>query len=237
MRNSITALCTGISILALFAATTASAANASKEENIGVGTGAVVGAIAGGPVGFIVGAAIGAKIGDTMHQKSEKIEVLEVSLEDTEVAAAEFEADVKFLNGEVERLQTVSRPELIRLMQAGIDMDLLFRTDESVLTDATGARLTQLASALSNMPDVLVQLDGFADERGDETYNQALSEKRVEFVRSMFINSGVHPTRIRVAAHGEAAAADSSIDSLALERRVSVKLYIDGSGQVAANPN
>ena len=57
------------------------AAKASKEENIGVGTGAVVGALAGGPIGFFIGAAIGAKVGDTMHDKSSEIESLSGSLQ------------------------------------------------------------------------------------------------------------------------------------------------------------
>ena len=41
-----------ISILALTSQNASAAA--SREENIGVGTGAVVGALAGGPVGFII---------------------------------------------------------------------------------------------------------------------------------------------------------------------------------------
>ena len=79
------------------------------------------------------------------------------------------------LNDEVTRLQEVAAPELLALMQAGIDMDLLFRTDEAALTDATSDRLQRLAGSLAGMPGVNIQLDGFADERGDETYNQALA--------------------------------------------------------------
>ena len=30
-----------------------------------------------------------------------------------------------------------------------------------------------------------IQLDGFADERGDAAYNEALSERRVQFIREM----------------------------------------------------
>ena len=56
-------------------------------------------------------------------------------------------------------------------MQAGIDMDLLFRTDEFALTDTTGDRCAQMAATLANMPSVSIQLDGFADERGDAAYN------------------------------------------------------------------
>lgn len=221
-------------IILAFATQSASAAT-SKEENIGVGSGAIVGAIAGGPVGFIIGAAIGAKLGDTMHSKSERIDKLQESLQDSEQSVARLELGVDELNAKVEHLQNTARPELISLMQAGIDMDLLFRTDEFALTDTTGDRLTQMAGTLANMPGVRIQLDGFADERGDAEYNHGLSERRVEFIRSLFIAAGVHPTRISTSAHGESVAQNPDVDSYALERRVSVKLFIDNAESVAVN--
>ena len=210
-------------------------AAASKEENVGIGTGAVIGVLAGGPVGFIIGAVLGAKIGDTLHNKSEEIETFEKSLQSSRRSALMLERDMTKLNSEIKYLQSVARPELVSLMQAGIDMDLLFRTDEFALTDLTGDRLMQMAGTLAAMSDVRIQLDGFADERGDSKYNLELSEKRVEFVRNMFISAGVHPTRISSSAHGESVAQNPDVDSYALERRVSVKLFIDNVQSLAAN--
>lgn len=217
-----------ILVVALASASPAFAGKASKEENIGVGTGAVVGALAGGPVGFIIGAAIGAKIGDKMHEKSTTIGALTGSLNDSRSDVAELNRDIDSLNVELERIHETDRPQLINLMQAGIQMDLLFRTDEHVLADTTGGRLAKLAGGLAAMPDIRLQLDGFADERGDAKYNLGLSRKRVEFVRDQLISAGIHPSRIHVAAHGEAPAQDDSADSYALERRVSLRLFIDG---------
>lgn len=210
-------------------------AAASKEENVGIGTGAVIGVLAGGPAGFIIGAVLGAKIGDTLHNKSEEIEAFEKSLQNSRRSALTLERDMTKLNSEIKYLQSVARPELVSLMQAGIDMDLLFRTDEFALTDLTGDRLMQMAGTLAAMSNVRIQLDGFADERGDSKYNLELSEKRVEFVRNMFISAGVHPTRISSSAHGESVAQNPDVDSYALERRVSVKLFIDNVQSLAAN--
>ncbi len=235
MRKSITTLWTVISIVALSTSSDVHAANASKQENIGVGTGAVIGAVAGGPIGFVVGAAIGAKIGDNMHKKNVQIETLEASLQNSRDEMTELQTDVEFLSAEVNRLEDLSQPELLALLQSGIDMDLLFRTDESALTNATGSRLTQLASSLATMSDLGIQLDGFADERGNESYNQTLSEKRVQYVRDIFVEAGVDASRISVNAHGESIAPDSNLDSLALERRVSVKLYLSNQSAVAKN--
>ena len=232
MRNTI--IIATVAVLAL--GTQTAFAEATKEENIGVGSGAVIGAFAGGPVGLIIGAAIGAKLGDSFGNKSDRIETLESSLEHSQESVAKLERGVDELSGEIEQLQTIANPELISLMQAGIDMDLLFRTDEFSLTDTTGDRLAQMAASIAGMPDVRIKLDGFSDERGDETYNHALSEKRVEFVRNLFVAAGVHPTRISMSAHGESVAQGQDVDSYALERRVSVKLFIDNTESVASNP-
>ncbi|MCJ7589835.1 MAG: OmpA family protein [Woeseiaceae bacterium] len=223
-----------VAVLAL--GTQSALAAASKEENIGVGTGAIVGALAGGPVGLVIGAAFGAKLGDSLNKKSERIDTLQGSLQRSEQSVSMLERDIDELNGEVQHLQSIARPELVSLMQAGIDMDLLFRTDEFALTDTTGDRLAQLAASIAKMPGVQIQLDGFADERGDTVYNHALSEKRVEFVRDLFIAAGVHPTRINSSAHGESVAQSQNLDSYALERRVSVKLFIDNTQSLASNP-
>ncbi|MBT5862173.1 MAG: DUF456 family protein [Gammaproteobacteria bacterium] len=228
-----TSTITLITFLALSTQTVNAAA--SKEENVGIGTGAVIGMLAGGPAGFIIGAALGAKIGDTLHSKSEEIEVSEKSLQNSRHSVIALERDIAKLNSEIDYLQSVARPELVSLMQAGIDSDLLFRTDEFALTDLTGDRLMQMADTLAAMSDVRIQLDGFADERGDSKYNLELSEKRVEFVRNIFISAGVHPTRINSSAHGESAAQNPDLDSYALERRVSVKLFIDDVQSLAAN--
>lgn len=222
-------------VLTLFAQTASAAA--SKEENVGFGTGAIVGAAAGGPIGFFIGAGIGAILGDSFHKKSERINDLNNSLQESHASVITLERGIDELGGEVARLQTIAKPGLVSLMQAGIDMDLLFRTDEYSLTDTTGDRLAQMAASLAGMPEVRIQLDGFSDERGDAKYNYTLSQKRVEFVRNLFIAAGVHPTRINMSAHGESVAQDANLDSYALERRVSVRLFIDNAQSVASNPS
>jgi outer membrane protein OmpA-like peptidoglycan-associated protein len=240
MRNKIIL----IGIIAGLIATPASAKQgASKEESVGVGAGATIGAIAGGPVGLIIGAAIGAKIGDEFKQRNDDVNSLNYSLAGTRQRIADLEQNIDALNGDIDELggdlqhlQAVARPELINLMQAGIEMELLFRTDEHVLANTTGTRLQNLAASLASMPDVYVQLDGFADERGDEAYNQELSQRRVQHVRQLLVDSGVPESRIRTTAHGESPAVDANVDSYALERKVSMTLYLEEAPSLASNP-
>ncbi|MEM1175419.1 MAG: DUF456 family protein [Pseudomonadota bacterium] len=228
----------------LFASTSSIAAesrNVSTKETIGLGGGAVIGAVAGGPVGFVLGAGLGALLGEHMHKQSQDIDNLNAALDSSQAKVASLSSGVIELQGaneelldEIRRIEPYARPELVNLMQAGIEMDLLFRTDEDALADTTGERLTELAGTLAGMNDVRIQLDGFADERGDAEYNQGLSERRVQFVRDQLIAAGVPAQRISTTAHGEAVAQDEKADSLALERRVTLKVFIDESPSVAA---
>ena len=222
-------------LIAILTAAPAFAESSSREESIGVGLGAAIGGIAGGPVGMVLGAAFGARIGDKMHQRDTEVEQLSASLQGSQQRVNELERDIDTLGGDLQRMQAESRPGLLSLLQAGIEMDLLFRTDEHVLADTTGSRLQQLAASLATMPDIFVQLDGFADERGDAAYNQMLSVRRAEHVKSVLIANGVPAQRISVKAHGESQASDDNVDSFAFERKVSLTLYIEDSPSFASN--
>jgi len=224
-------------LIAALTAAPAFAEKSSRDENIGIGLGATIGTIAGGPIGLIVGAVLGAKVGGEMNQRGEEVQQLTDSLQGSQRRVNELERDISALDGDLQRMQDESRPELLSLLQAGIEMDVLFRTDEHVLAATTGSRLQQLASSLATMPDVFVRLDGFADERGDAAYNQKLSVRRAEHVKSVLVDNGVPAARISIMAHGESPAADDNSDSFAFERKVSLTLYIDGSPSFASNPN
>ncbi len=232
MRNKI--ILAGL--IATLTAAPAFAESASREEGIGVGAGAVIGGFAGGPVGIILGAALGARLGDEMYRRDTEIDQLSASLQGSQNRVQKLERDIDSLGGDLRRMRAESRPELLSLLQAGIEMDLLFRTDEHVLADSTGSRLKQLAASLAAMPGVYVQLDGFADERGNAAYNQKLSDRRATHVMHVLLANGVPAARINLKAHGESPAADDNIDSFAFERKVSLTLYVENSPSFASNP-
>lgn len=215
----------------------------SKPEAIGVGMGATVGALAGGPIGFVVGAAIGAKIGDEFHQKDRQVDELDDDLHVARSQAAELERTVQNLHASLEserramqELRASGAPDVTELLRDGVEIDLLFRTAEDELTAETQRRLAELATTLAAMPEIRLHLDGYADERGDAAYNQALSERRAQHVRDFLTGYGVPGNRISFVAHGESVAADARPDSYALERRVSMTLLLGDAEAVAANP-
>ncbi|HZD52803.1 MAG TPA: OmpA family protein [Woeseiaceae bacterium] len=245
MRNPLISVAVTIGVAACLAAGPALAGGkASKAETAGVGAGAAVGALAGGPVGFVIGAAIGAKIGDEFHQKNAEVDSLTGSLRASRARVAELETDVDTLNADIDalgddlrRMRAVGRPELVNLLASGIEMDLLFRTDEHVLMPSTASRLSELATTLAAMPDVRVRIDGYADERGAEDYNRELSVRRAEYVRNLLAAGGMPGSRIQVSGHGESPAQEATADDYALQRKVSLTLYVDDSPSLASNPN
>ena len=213
---------------------TSTAANAagqpSKEEIKGIGAGALLGAAVGGPVGFVVGVAIGAEVGESMHHKNSEIGTLDRSLEDSKarvqslrVEMAELERELGTTSADLDALERTVHPELVALMQSGISLDLLFRTDEFELVDGAGTRLSALAASLAAMPDVRVHLDGFADERGAADYNQSLSDRRAWSVKSFLVqNFGIDPNALIAVGYGEEQLKDVYNPTSGINRRVQV---------------
>jgi len=183
------------------------------------------------------------KIGDEFNERNEEVDSLSASLHGSRGKVATLERDIGALqrdirtrDGELQQAKELAKPELLTLLQAGIEMDLLFRTDEHVLSDSTGVKLRQLAASLAANPDIQIRLDGFSDERGNEEYNRELSVKRAEHVRDVLVTAGIPAARIAVSAHGESPAVEQNADSFALERRVSLTLYLGETPSFASNP-
>lgn len=81
--------------------------------------------------------------------------------------------------------------------------DVLFDFDRATLRQEEAARLAELAAMLKQNPDYKVELEGYADPRGTDAYNVALSRRRVEAVRQALIEAGVPETAIVTGAYGE----------------------------------
>lgn len=77
------------------------------------------------------------------------------------------------------------------------------------------------AEYLSSHPDVMITLEGHADERGTREYNIALGERRANAVQRMLTLQGASAGQIRVVSYGEErpAALGHDEDAWALNRR------------------
>lgn len=78
-----------------------------------------------------------------------------------------------------------------------------FDLDKSDIRANEKSDIAEIAAYMRNHPSAKVQINGYADPRGSEAYNQGLSEHRVEAVRQALIKAGVENDRIYTGAFGE----------------------------------
>ncbi len=116
-----------------------------------------------------------------------------------------------------------------------LGLDVSFRTDDDSVRVQAMTPLLKLGALAASMPQARLHVAGFADARGSEAWNQDLSLRRAENVAAVLAAAGLPRERMLVEAHGksEAGSADGDLDAYALERRVSVRLQLPDSGQVA----
>jgi outer membrane protein OmpA-like peptidoglycan-associated protein len=231
----------------------AHAASNEKAQTVGAGSGIVIGALAGGPVGILVGAGLGAWIGDKFADGRklpavaaardaalDELETAQYELSSTSSTLARTKDRVRLLEDELaERDQALAAlmdargPELGR----GVELDVLFRTGESVLQSDAERRLAELAEIVAASPQLHVQLNGHADPRGDDEYNETLSAQRVQAVRDTLVAHGVDASRIEWSAHGErdSRAPEGDLDAYALERRVRIRLGLASGAPAVAD--
>ncbi len=81
--------------------------------------------------------------------------------------------------------------------------DILFDFDKADLRANEQATIDQIASYLQENPSLTVGIEGFADPRGTDRYNQALSERRVDAIKNALVKAGVPADRIQTGAFGE----------------------------------
>jgi outer membrane protein OmpA-like peptidoglycan-associated protein len=81
--------------------------------------------------------------------------------------------------------------------------DFLFDFDKSAIRSNETSHVSDVAAYLKKNPSARVGIDGHADPRGTDLFNQGLSERRVNAIRDALVNAGVSAGRIHTGAFGE----------------------------------
>ena len=85
------------------------------------------------------------------------------------------------------------------------------------------AKTTELVTFMKQYPNTVVTIEGHTDSRGQNDYNQALSQRRVNAVKEILVNEfGVAPNRISTLGYGESQprASNDTAAGRRLNRRV-----------------
>jgi len=99
---------------------------------------------------------------------------------------------------------------------------LYFDTNEAEIKARGYAILQEVVEVLEMNPGVRVEIQGHTDNRGSESYNQQLSERRARAVRDFLIEAGIDADRLTARGYGESkpAVPNTSDANMAKNRRV-----------------
>ncbi|HBL75994.1 MAG: hypothetical protein A2W90_11295 [Bacteroidetes bacterium GWF2_42_66] len=143
--------------------------------------GAVIGKAAGNTgLGAIIGAAVGGATGAIIGNKMDK-------------QAREIENTVP--GAKVERVGEGIVVEF--------SSNVLFGFDRSSLSADARTNLDKLVVVLNAYPDTDIEIQGHTDDKGSETYNRTLSEKRAGVVSDYLTGEGIAYSRVRIKGFGE----------------------------------
>jgi outer membrane protein OmpA-like peptidoglycan-associated protein len=114
--------------------------------------------------------------------------------------------------------------------------DVLFDTGRSELKSGATRKIDQLAQFLMEHPDRRVQIEGFTDSVGTDSYNEDLSQRRADAVKAALINRGIEPSRVGTEGYGKAYPVANNNDSGGRQLNRRVEVVIGGSNGTAIAP-
>lgn len=182
----------------------------------------IAGAVAGGPIGMF----IGALSGGLMIEKNQK------TFEERNALFEQVEQQAQDLS-----TKDLAIVRLENRVAQKLEFQVMFPTGEDVLSFNDAQRIHSLANYLSNNPELNVRLDGHADPRGTDEYNNVLSSERAKSVADLLVKQGIAKERIKIHAHGSrlAVTTNRDYDQYAMERRVHIEVLKEGTN-IASNP-
>jgi outer membrane protein OmpA-like peptidoglycan-associated protein len=107
---------------------------------------------------------------------------------------------VEDLGGKVADLQVKETDTELRIELAA---DVLFDFDEARLRPKAEETLTQAATLVRERAAGTVRVEGHTDSKGDNAYNQRLSERRAQSVRQWFLDNGLGSAQFLARGYGE----------------------------------
>jgi outer membrane protein OmpA-like peptidoglycan-associated protein len=114
--------------------------------------------------------------------------------------------------------------------------DVLFDTGRAELSPGASRNLDQLVKFLSDHGDRRVEIDGYTDSVGSDSFNLDLSQRRADAVKSVLVSRGVDASRISTRGYGKdfAVASNAEASGRQLNRRVEVVIGGENGAEVVA---
>ena len=99
---------------------------------------------------------------------------------------------------------------------------IFFDTDKATLKPESNRALTAAGALMRQYPDLVLEVQGHTDSKGDDAHNQDLSQRRAKAVVSALVESGIPSSRLEARGFGETVpvADNSTREGRAENRRV-----------------
>jgi len=186
--------------------------------------GGLLGGVIGGRTGRIIGAVAGGAAGGYVgYRMDQQIKELKEGTAGSGVDVTETDNGQAIL---------VNLPD-----------GVTFATGSSAINQTFRDTLDKVAASLKQYPNSIVDVYGYTDSTGSDSFNQRLSEQRAQAVASYLISQGVASSRIKWQGFGEDSRyfkGDNATDyGRALNRRVEIKIvpFTEADVQAARQQN
>ncbi len=161
------------------------------------------------------------------QREEARLESRTLEADTARVATAEAKAETAVAEAQTAELQRQVDALQAKVTERGLVLtlgDVLFATGRAELNPGTVNNLSQLVTFLGKYPGRTVIIEGHTDSVGDDNYNQGLSQRRADSVRSYLVRQGIDGGRITVFGAGESTpvAGNDSATGRQQNRRVEV---------------
>lgn len=186
----------------------------NKNTTTGAGIGAAAGGLLGAVVGHqsgnrgkgaIIGAAAGAVLGGVVGRRMDK--------------------QAK----ELEKIAETKRTD--QGLVTKLKSDILFDTGKADLKPAAKTNLAKMAEIMKKYPENVLNVKGFTDSTGSDDFNEELSKKRADSVRSYLVTKGIPQETVSTVGMGEQnpVGDNATDDGRKQNRRVEIEVTVDES--------
>lgn len=185
----------------------------ASSENKNAYRGTAIGAVAGGAVGALIGKEKGAIIGAGVGG----------------IAGAYAGSRMDKQAKELKAIAETKRTE--QGLVTKLKSDILFDTGKADLKPQAKTNLDQMAAIMKKYPENVLAINGYTDNTGSNSVNEALSQRRAQAVKDQLVASGMPNSVISTYGKGpnNPIADNSSVDGRKQNRRVEIEVTIDES--------
>ncbi len=134
---------------------------------------------------------------------------------------------VKHIPKEVVKEVVVEKPaKATAMMEKWVLIGVNFDFNKSKLLPESYPILYDAAKTLLRNPDMKVEIQGYTDNIGSESYNKKLGQRRADLVKDYLVSKGIAANRINAISFGEGnpVADNKTADGRAMNRRIEFKV-------------